>query len=69
MAKSNPLRTEELTLSLNTQTVWYLDQLIKRGLHGNSRAEAAKILIYQQCEALINAGTLVQAPPPNEAAR
>lgn len=69
MAKSNPLRTEELTLSLNTQAVWYLDQLIKRGLHGNSRAEAAKMLISQQCESLIDAGKLEQAPPPNEAAR
>jgi hypothetical protein len=68
MAKSNPLHSEEVTLSLNTQTVWYLDRLIKRGLHGNSRAEAAKILIYQQCEALIDAGKLEQAPaPPNGA--
>jgi hypothetical protein len=67
MAKSNPLRTIEVTLSLNTQTAWYLDRLIDRGLHGNNRAEAAKKLIADQCEALIDVGKLETAPPPAKA--
>jgi hypothetical protein len=67
MAKSNPLQTIEVTLSLNTQTAWYLDRLIRRGLHGNNRAEAAKKLIADQCETLIDAGKLQNAPPPAEA--
>jgi hypothetical protein len=68
MAKSNPLRTVEVTLSLNTQTAWYLDQLVKRGLHGNNRAEAAKKLVADQCEALIDAGKVEDAAPAPKAA-
>ncbi len=46
MAKGkNPLDPVELTLSLNTQTAWYLDRLIEKGLYGNGRAEAAKIVL------------------------
>ena len=42
MAKiSNLLPTEEVTLSLNVQSVWYLDRLIETGLYGNTRAQAA----------------------------
>lgn len=67
MAKSNPLSTVEVTLSLNSQTAWYLDRLINRGLHGNNRAEAAKKLIADQCEALIDAGKLDNAPLPAQA--
>jgi hypothetical protein len=68
MAKSNPLLTVEVTLSLNTQTAWYLDQLVERGLHGNNRAEAAKKLVADQCEALIDAGKLKDAAPSPRAA-
>jgi hypothetical protein len=67
MAKSNPFRTVEVTLSLNTQTAWYLDQLVQRGLHGNNRAEAAKKLVADQCEALIEAGSLIDAGRSGEA--
>lgn len=59
---NNPLSTEEVTLSLNSQTVWYLDRLIEKGLYGNKRAEAAKIVIYDHCKILIGQGKLTEAP-------
>lgn len=63
MAKpSNPLPSVEVTVSVNTQTAWYLDRLIEQGLYGNSRAEAAKVLIYDHCKLLIGKGELEKAP-------
>jgi hypothetical protein len=59
----NPISPEEITLSLNSQTVWYLDRLIEKGLYGNKRAEAAKIAIYDHCKLLIGQGKLDEAPP------
>jgi len=59
----NLVPSEEITLSLNTQTAWYLDRLIEKGLYGNGRAEAAKILIYDHCKLLIGQGKLNEAPP------
>ncbi len=67
MAKTpNLLQTEEVTLSLNSQTIWYLERLVERGLYGNSRAEAAKVVLYDHCKLLIGRGDLEQAPaiPP-----
>ncbi len=63
----NILPTEEVTLSLNPQTVWHLERLIEKGLYGNNRAEAAKILIYDHCKLLIAKGELEPAPlgPPS----
>ena len=60
---SNPLPPVELTLSLNTQTAWYLDRLIETGLYGNSRAEAAKVVLYDHCKLLNGQGKLELAPP------
>jgi hypothetical protein len=59
----NPLVPEEVTLSLNSQTVWYLDRLIENGLYGNKRAEAAKIVLYDHLKLLIGQGKLNEAPP------
>ncbi len=64
MAKGrNPLESVELTLSVNVQTAWYLDRLIEKGLYGNSRADAAAVLIYDHCKLLIAQGELERAPP------
>ena len=52
----------EVTLSLNEQTVWYLERLVDRGLYGNNRAEAAKVVIYDHCKLLIGQGELTRAP-------
>ncbi len=67
MAKMpNPLPTEEVTLSLNSQTIWYLERLVEKGLYGNNRAEAAKVVLYDHCKLLIGQGQLEKAPaiPP-----
>lgn len=58
----NPLEPVELTLSLNVQTAWYLDRLIEKGLFGNSRADAASVVIYDHCKLLIAKGELNSAP-------
>jgi len=64
MAKStNLLPTEEVTLSLNVQSVWYLDRLIETGLYGNTRAQAAVIAISDHCKLLIAQDKLTMAPP------
>jgi len=64
MTKSaNPLPSVGVTLSLNTQTVWYLDRLVETGLYGNSRAEAASVVIYDHCKLLIADNKLSMAPP------
>ena len=59
----NPIKTVPVELSLNTQTVWYLDRLIETGLFGNSHAEAAKIAVFDHCKLLIGQGKLSDAPP------
>lgn len=67
MAKTpNPLPKVEVTLSVNMQTAWYLDRLIEKGLYGNSRAEAAKVVLFDHCKLLIGRGDLEPAPsiPP-----
>jgi hypothetical protein len=64
MAKGpNPLPPEELTLSLNSQTIWYLDRLIEKGLYGNSRPQAVMVALYDHCKLLIAQGKLSEAPP------
>ena len=63
MAKNaNLLKSEEVTLSLNSQSVWYLDRLIETGLYGNSRSQAAAIAIFDHCKMLVAQGTLNMAP-------
>ncbi len=67
MAKPlNILPSEEVTLSLNSQTIWYLERLVEKGLYGNNRAEAAKVVVYDHCKLLIGQGELDRAPllPP-----
>jgi hypothetical protein len=58
----NPLPAVDLTLSLNSQTVWYLDRLIEKGLYGNNRAQAAAVVIYDYCKLLLAQGELAKAP-------
>lgn len=58
----NPLKSEEVQLSLNVQSVWYLDRLIESGLYGNNRAEAAKIVLFDHCKLLVAQDKLKMAP-------
>lgn len=60
--ETNPLKSELITLSVNAQTVWYLDRLVETGLYGNNRTEAARVAIYDQCKLLVSQGTLELAP-------
>jgi hypothetical protein len=63
MAKQpNPYPSVEVTLSLNPQTVWYLDRLVEKGLFGNNRADAARVIVYDHCKILIAQGKLSEAP-------
>ncbi|MGH7115564.1 MAG: hypothetical protein ACREE9_13835 [Stellaceae bacterium] len=58
----NPLKSELITLSLNIQTVWYLDRLVETGVYGNNRTEAARVALYDHCKLLIADGKLDMAP-------
>lgn len=60
---ANPLKSEQITLSLNTQTIWYLDRLVETGVYGNNRSEAARVALYDHCKLLIAQNTLAVAPP------
>jgi hypothetical protein len=59
---ANPLKSEQITLSVNAQTIWYLDRLVETGLYGNNRSEAARVALYDHCKLLISQGTLEIAP-------
>ena len=61
--EANPIKTELVTVSLNAQTVWYLDRLVENGLYGNNRSEAARIIIYDHCKLLVAEQKLDLAPP------
>ena len=64
------MAAETITLSLNAQTLWYLERLMDTGLYGNGHAEAAKIVIGDHCKLLIGQGKLAEAPPvPGSSAR
>ncbi len=64
---ANPLKSEQITLSINAQTLWYLDRLVETGLYGNNRTEAARVAIYDHCKMLISQRTLEMAPRlPNQ---
>jgi hypothetical protein len=62
--EANPIKTELITLSLNAQTLWYLDQLVELGFYGNNRTEAARIVIYDHCKLLVADRKLRLARPP-----
>jgi hypothetical protein len=59
---ANPLKSELITLSVNIQTVWYLDRLVETGLYGNNRTEAARVALYDHCKLLIADRKLEMAP-------
>ena len=59
---ANPLKSEQITLSVNPQTVWYLDRLVETGLYGNNRSEAARVALYDHCKLLISQERLEIAP-------
>jgi hypothetical protein len=61
--EANPLKTEQITLSLNAQTVWYLDRMVELGVYGNNRTEAARVAIYDHCKLLIAERKLDLVPP------
>jgi hypothetical protein len=65
---ANPLKSELITLSVNVQTVWYLDRLVETGLYGNNRTEAARVALYDHCKLLIAQNVIEAAPrlPSNE---
>jgi hypothetical protein len=60
---ANPLPPAEVAFTVNSQTVWYLDRLIETGLYGNTRNDAAKIVLFDHCKLLIGQGKLTEAPP------
>jgi hypothetical protein len=62
--EANPIKTELITLSLNPQTIWYLDRMVELGVYGNNRTEAARIALYDHCKLLIAERKLDLAPPP-----
>jgi hypothetical protein len=57
------VKSEEFTVTLNSQTCWYLDRLIETGLYGNKHTEVIKIALYDHCKLLIADGKLKMAPP------
>ena len=58
---ANRRKSEQITLSINAQTVWYLDRLVETGLYGNNRTEAARVAIYDHCKMLNSQRTLEMA--------
>jgi hypothetical protein len=62
--EANPIKTELITLSLNPQTIWYLDRMVELGVYGNNRTEAARVAIYDHCKLLIAERKLDLPPPP-----
>lgn len=63
MAKVGPaIATENLSVTINSQTGWYLDRLIETGLYGNSRQDSIRVLVYDHCKLLIAEGRLKEAP-------
>jgi hypothetical protein len=62
--EANPIKTELITLSLNAQTLWYLDRLVELGFYGNNRTEAARIAIYDHCKLLVAERKLDLVPLP-----
>jgi hypothetical protein len=53
---------KELTVSLNSQTCWYLDRLIETGLYGNKQTDAVKVVLYDHCKLLVADGKIPMAP-------
>lgn len=63
MAKTSALvETVDLSVTLNGQTGWYLDRLLEKGLYGNSRQDAIRVVLYDHCKLLIAQGKLSEAP-------
>ena len=58
----NLVESVDFPLTINAQTAWYLDRLVETGLYGNTRPEAARIVIYDHCKLLIADGKLGMAP-------
>jgi hypothetical protein len=63
MARSaNPVKSVEIVFTVNTQTAWYLDRLIEKGVYGNTRQEAARTVLFDHCK-LLNAQGKLGEPP------
>ena len=59
---TNPIKSVEIGFTVNTQTAWYLDRLIEKGVFGNTRNEAARIALFDYCK-LLNAQGKLGEPP------
>jgi hypothetical protein len=59
----NLLEPVEIAFTVNAQTGWYLDRLVETGLYGNTRREAARVVLYDHCKLLVTDGKLKMAPP------
>jgi hypothetical protein len=57
------MAAERIELSLNSQSIWYLDRLIETGLYGNTRPQAAMIVLFDHCKLLVADGKLKMVPP------
>jgi hypothetical protein len=51
--KAHPSTTEQLSITLPSQAVVIIEQLVTIGLHGSSRGEVARTLILSRLEQLI----------------
>lgn len=62
------VKSAEFTVTLNSQTCWYLDRLVETGLYGNKPTEAIKVVLYDRCKLLVADGKLSMAPSISGAA-
>jgi hypothetical protein len=56
----NKLKTEQITLTVNSILCGQLDKVVLTGHYGNGRAEAAERLITEAIRQLIREGTIVR---------
>lgn len=56
--KAGNSNTEQFSVTLPTQAIGMLEQLVPLGLHGNSRGEVARTLILSRLEQLVSASII-----------
>ncbi len=49
-------KTEQISITLNDRVIGLLEELTRKGLHGNSRGEVARTLIMSRLEQLASDG-------------
>lgn len=60
--KPNPVPSKKIAFTTTPHVEAYLDQLVRRGLHGKNAGEAAERLVASALERLIEKGYLKSAP-------